>query len=55
MQYEDTAVQIYDIPTTTDPDRLFDRRMALVVSALVMLGLGAFAAFVVFGILSQKL
>jgi len=55
MQYRDTAVQIYDVPASQDPDAEFDRRMALVVSAIVMLGLGAFFAFIVFGIISQKL
>jgi hypothetical protein len=55
MQYADTAIQIYDVPTATDPDRLIDRRLALLVSALVVLALGAFAAFALFGIISQKL
>lgn len=54
MQYGDTAVQIYDVPTSADPNAIFDRRMALVVSAVVLLGLAAFVAFVIFGIYSQQ-
>lgn len=55
MQYRDTAVHVYDIPTAVDPEGRWDRRMALLVSLLVMLGLAGFAAFVVLGIVSQRL
>jgi hypothetical protein len=55
MRYRDTAVQVYDVPTSTDPDAVRENRLALFVSMLVMLGLAGFAAFVVFGIVSQKL
>lgn len=55
MQYRDTAVHVYDIPTSVDPEGRWNRRMALLVSTLLMLGLAGLAAFVVFGIVSQRL
>lgn len=54
MRYQSTAVQIYDMPAPSDPDVRLDRRMALIVSAIGLLGLAAFGAFLVLGILSQR-
>lgn len=55
MRYQGTAVQIYDLPTPSDPDARFDRRMALIVSTIGLLGLVVFGAFLVLGIVSQRL
>ena len=40
MRYQSTAVQIYDMPAPSDPDVRLDRKMALIVSAIVW-GFGA--------------
>lgn len=54
MRYQGTAIHIYDVPAPSDPDTRLDRRMALLVSAVGLLGLAAFGGFVVFGIISQR-
>ena len=54
MRYQGTAVQIYDLPVPSDLDARFDRRMALIVSVIGLLGLAVLGAFLVLGIASQR-
>jgi hypothetical protein len=55
MRYQGTAVQIYDTPSMLDPSTRFDRGMALLVATVGLLGLAAFAVFVLFGIVTQRM
>lgn len=54
MRYRGTSVQVYDVPSPTDPNVRFDRRMAMLVSAVGLLGLAAFGGYLVLGIVSQR-
>jgi hypothetical protein len=55
MRYQGTAIQIYDIPSPANPEVRFNRRMALILAVVGLLGLAAFLAFALFGIVSQRI
>lgn len=54
MRYQGTAIHIYDMPAPSEPDARFNRRMALLVAAIGLLGLAAFGALLVLGTVSQR-
>ena len=55
MRYQGTAVQIYDMPSPVGPDARINRRMALLVSTIGLIGLVAFLGLLLFGIISQRM
>jgi hypothetical protein len=56
MRYRDTAVQIYDVPTTSVDlgARSSTRGPWIIASAIATLGLVGIIGFVIFGIMSQS-
>jgi LPS O-antigen subunit length determinant protein (WzzB/FepE family) len=55
MRYQGTAVQIYDMPSPSGPDARINRRMALLVSTIGLIGLVVLLGFLLLGIVSQRL
>jgi hypothetical protein len=55
MRYQGTAVQIYQMPSPAGPDARLNRRMALFMSTIGLLGLVVALGLLAFGIISQRL